>query len=113
LASGSCLGRRRRLDVPRLLFDNLVGATEDRPRDLSCGGSLARATSLTAAIRMKVLAGAALNRIVEGRKWLARLLELQPDFTVVAFRAYAERFVPEEMLLLYIEGLRKAGLLEE
>jgi hypothetical protein len=77
------------------------------------GGALREQPRYTAAIRMKVLAGAALNRIVEGRKWLARLLELQPDFTVVAFRAYAERFVPEEMLLLYIEGLRKAGLLEE
>jgi Flp pilus assembly protein TadD len=67
----------------------------------------------TAAIRMKVVSCACLRRTAEARESLGRLLELQPDFTVTSFRLYAERFVPAKLLLVYIEGLRKAGLPEE
>lgn len=65
------------------------------------------------ALRMKVVSCAHLDRIAEAREYLEQLLGLQPDFTITTFRRYAERFVPPEMALIYVEGFHKAGLPEE
>ena len=62
---------------------------------------------------MKVVSCAHLDRIAEAREYLEQLLGLQPDFTITTFRRYAERFVPPEMALIYVEGFHKAGLPEE
>ena len=40
------------------------------------------------------------------------MTELQPGFTVAKFRTYAASNFPPELLAIYIDGLRKAGLPE-
>jgi len=64
------------------------------------------------ALRIKVVACAQIERIVEARSALSRLLQLQPELTVSAFRDYvANNFAPE-LPAVYVDGLRKAGLPE-
>jgi hypothetical protein len=42
------------------------------------------------------------------------VLELQPALTISGYKAYAARFLsPPEILAIFVEGLRKAGLPEE
>ena len=53
-----------------------------------------------------------LGHIAEARDWLERLLELQPGLTIAKYKAYATFFAPE-LLAVYLDGLRKAGLPEE
>ena len=56
----------------------------------------------------------ALGRIDEARVWLTRRLELQPGLTIAEWKARtATRFASLEILALYEDGLRKAGLPEE
>jgi adenylate cyclase len=65
------------------------------------------------ALRIKVVACAQIDRLAEARSALSRLLQLQPELTVSGFRAYvASNFAPE-LLAVYVDGLRKAGLPEE
>ena len=64
------------------------------------------------AIRIRVVACARMGRIAEAQESLARMIELQPGLTIAGFRAYAARNFPPEVLAVYIDGLRKAGLPE-
>ena len=66
------------------------------------------------AIGVKVVACVHLGRIDEARRWLKLRLELQPGLTVAEWKSRAAvRFASPEILALYVEGLRKAGLPEE
>ncbi len=68
----------------------------------------------TIAMRVKLISLAHLGRTDEARDWLKRLLALWPGLTVAAWRAsYATAVFPPELLALYVDGLRKAGLPEE
>ena len=64
------------------------------------------------AIRTKVVACAHMGLIVEAQEALARTMELQPELTIAAFRSYAITNFPPELLAVYIDGLRKAGMRE-
>ena len=50
--------------------------------------------------------------IVEAQEALARAMELQPELTIAAFRSYAITNFPLELLAVFIDGLRKAGMRE-
>jgi hypothetical protein len=65
------------------------------------------------AIRSKVALCGHLGRIEEGRKWVSRLRELLPTFTIASFAAYAGPIVLPEVVAIYAEGLRRAGVPEE
>jgi TolB-like protein/class 3 adenylate cyclase/tetratricopeptide (TPR) repeat protein len=67
----------------------------------------------SATIRFKVVSYAHLERLDEARDWLKRLLELEPDLTISRWTSYAVRAFSPETVLIYAEGLRKAGLPEE
>jgi TolB-like protein/class 3 adenylate cyclase/tetratricopeptide (TPR) repeat protein len=67
----------------------------------------------TGGIRVKIALCASLGRIDEARHWVARMLELQPGLTVAEMNAYATKFLAPEVLQIYVEGLRKAGLPDE
>ena len=45
--------------------------------------------------------------------WLQQLVELQPGLTITRLEKYAGALFSPEMLAVYIDGFRKAGLLEE
>ena len=75
--------------------------------------SLRDAPYFESALRNKVAACAHLDRVEEARNEIARLIELQPDLTIATFKArYAVTF-PPEILDIYVEGYRKAGLPEK
>ena len=66
------------------------------------------------AIRMKVVSFAHLGRLDVARQWLKRLLEIQPGLTIAGWKTtYGATFLAPELLDVYVEGLRKAGLPEE
>jgi tetratricopeptide (TPR) repeat protein len=68
------------------------------------------------AMAIKVVLCAQLGRIDEAREWLRRRLELRPGWSTIAewkARGLAVKFASPEILALYVEGLRKAGLPEE
>jgi adenylate cyclase len=66
------------------------------------------------AIRIKMVSFAHLGRIEEARYWLKRLLKLQPGLTIARWKAsYGAPFFAPELLAVYVEGLRKAGLPDE
>jgi TolB-like protein/class 3 adenylate cyclase len=66
------------------------------------------------AIGVRVVSCAHLERIDEAREWLRRRLERQPGQTIAEWKArVAVRWASPEILALYVEGLRKAGLPEE
>jgi TolB-like protein len=67
------------------------------------------------AMAVKVVSCAHLGRIDEAREWLRRRLELQPELTIAEWKARggAVKFASPEILALYEDGLRKAGLPEE
>ena len=75
--------------------------------------SLHDAPHFESALRNKVAACAHLGRIEEARNGLKRLLELQPDLTIARFKARYAVTLPPEVLDIYVEGYRKAGLPEE
>jgi adenylate cyclase len=64
------------------------------------------------AIRIKIVANAHLGLIDEARAELARMLALNPKFTIAAMRALLTPFSAPEFLDIYITGLRLAGLPE-
>ena len=64
-----------------------------------------------AAMRIKVVALAHLDRLDEARTELGRVLAIDPRLTVAGFREYAH-FQAPEVLELYVTGLRLAGLPE-
>jgi adenylate cyclase len=65
------------------------------------------------AIRIKIVANAHLGRLDEARIALARMLELDPKFTIGAMRALGAPSFAPEFLELYLTGLHLAGLPEE
>ena len=65
-----------------------------------------------AAINMKVILCAHLGRLDEARHWLGRLLEIVPGLTIAGYIALLAPIVVPEILALYVEALRKAGLPE-
>jgi hypothetical protein len=64
------------------------------------------------ALRVKIVACSLTERMVEARMALARLMELQPELTIAGFEVYAAKPFAPEVLAVYIDGLRKAGLPE-
>ena len=65
-------------------------------------------------IRCRVIALAHLGRIGEARAALKRELELDPRLTIAAVKAmYAGAGYPPELLAVFVDGYRKAGLPEE
>jgi hypothetical protein len=63
---------------------------------------------------VKMVSCAHLGRIDEAREWLRRRLELQPKLTIAEWRTVGVvKFASPELLALFEEGLRKAGLPEE
>jgi tetratricopeptide (TPR) repeat protein len=76
--------------------------------------SLREQPRYSVAIRIKMVALAHLGRIEEAGSWLKRLLELQPGLTIARWKAsYGATFFTPELLAVYVEGLREAGLPEE
>jgi hypothetical protein len=65
------------------------------------------------ALRNRVVACAHLGRIEEARAWLGRLLEIIPGLTIARYKALRAVYLPPEILNIYVEGLRKAGLPEK
>jgi tetratricopeptide (TPR) repeat protein len=66
-----------------------------------------------AAVNLKVILCAQLDRVDEAREWLDRLLEIVPGLTIAAYRAFLVTALPPELLARYVEAMRKAGLPEE
>ena len=65
-------------------------------------------------IRSRAVACALLGRTEEASEWLSRMLDLQPGLTIAGWKAsFAAATFSPELLELYVEGLRKAGLPEE
>jgi len=77
--------------------------------------SLREQPRYTVAVRMKVVLCAHLGRMEEAQDWLAQLLQLQPDLTIARYKAYAAGLFrrPPEILAIFVEGLRNAGLSED
>ncbi len=67
------------------------------------------------AMRFKLVCLAHLGRTDDAREWLKHVLALQPRLTIAAWKAsYAATSVfSPELLALYTDGLRKAGVPEE
>jgi tetratricopeptide (TPR) repeat protein len=66
---------------------------------------------LVTAMRLKVVANAHLGRLDEARAELSRVLAIDPKLTIAGFREQAVYQAPE-VLELYVDGLRLAGLPE-
>src|SRR5262249_56263614 len=64
------------------------------------------------ALRTRIIACAQVDRLAEAQASLARMLELQPDLTIAAYRVSMSTNFSPQLLDLYSNGLRKAGLLE-
>jgi len=75
--------------------------------------SLSEQPRFLPAVRLKLVLCGYLGRIEEGNWWLRRVLELHPGLTVAGFGMFATTFFSPELLAIYLEGLRKAGLPEE
>jgi TolB-like protein/Tfp pilus assembly protein PilF len=67
----------------------------------------------TAILRLKAAACGQLGRIEEGRECVRRLRELVPGSTVASAKEFSGSLLPPELLALYLDGLRKAGLPDE
>lgn len=68
----------------------------------------------TSAIRLRVAACAHLGRAEEAREWLKRLLKQQPGLTVTGLTEFWTAIsMATEIVDLWVEGFRKAGLPEE
>jgi adenylate cyclase len=65
------------------------------------------------AISIRGVCCAHLGRMQEARDYLRGQLELQPALTVAKYKAYAGVPFSPEVLAVFVEGLRKAGLPEE
>ena len=63
-------------------------------------------------VRYKVALCGLLCRADEGRRWLGRLLELRPEFTIAAYNIETGRYIPAQHRSIISDGLRKAGLPE-
>jgi len=70
-------------------------------------------TRAMAILRMKAAACGQLGRIEEGRECVKRLRELVPGSTIASVRDFHGSLLSPELLGLYLDGLRKAGLPEK
>src|SRR5262245_40936724 len=75
--------------------------------------SLREEGTFLVALRVKLAACGLLERYEEGNRAVTRLLELHPGLTVAGLKVYLSRMLQPEVVALYVEGLRKAGLPEE
>jgi TolB-like protein len=75
--------------------------------------SFDRDARFTPALRVKLVACAELGRIEEAGQCLRRVLELQPELTIARLKDYAGMSVTPQILSLFADGFRKAGLPEE
>ncbi|HEX9536399.1 MAG TPA: adenylate/guanylate cyclase domain-containing protein, partial [Stellaceae bacterium] len=75
--------------------------------------SLATQPDYRPALRVKVAALVQLGRIDKARDWLKRLIEVQPGLTITRIEAYAGALYSPELLAVFVDGFRKAGLPEE
>jgi adenylate cyclase len=75
--------------------------------------SLRELPRFTTVIRIKVVSCAHLGRIEEACNWVKRLIALLPRSTIAGWKANAMALFSPEILAVYEEGLRKAGLPEE
>ena len=64
-------------------------------------------------VRLKAAMCGHLGLIEEAHKWVTRHLELDPSMTITRFGEIAKSNAAPEMVAIYLEGLRKAGLPEE
>jgi adenylate cyclase len=65
-------------------------------------------------MRLKLVCLAHLGRTDDASEWLKRVLALQPALTIAGWKAsYAFTVLSPELLALYTDGLRKAGVPEE
>ena len=67
----------------------------------------------TPALRVKIVACAELGRLEEAGQCLRRVLELQPELTIARLKDHAGMSVTPQILSLFTDGFRKAGLREE
>jgi adenylate cyclase len=74
--------------------------------------SLREVPRYESALRNRVVACAHLGRIDEARDWLERLLEVTPELTIARYKSLYSAIHPPEIIDLYVDGLRKAGLPE-
>ena len=65
-----------------------------------------------AAINLKVILYALLGRMDEARQWLGRLREIVYGLTIAKYKEFLGPILAPEILALYLEALRKAGLPE-
>ena len=64
------------------------------------------------AIRSKVVACVQLGRIDEARKQLERMLEQHPGSTIAKWQASVSQYLPPNVLAVYVDSFRKAGMPE-
>lgn len=67
------------------------------------------------AMRLRFVCLAHLGRTDDAREWLKHVLALQPGLTIAAWKAShaAASALSPELLALYTDGLRKAGVPEQ
>ena len=70
-------------------------------------------TRATAVVGYKAAACGHLGRVEEGNASIKRLRELRPGFTVTRAERALGKFVAPEVLAIFLEGYRKAGLPRE
>jgi adenylate cyclase len=75
--------------------------------------SLSQQPRYTPANSARTISCAHLGRIKEAQDYLRRRLELQPGLTIAKYQAYLGQGLAPEVLAMYVEGFRKAGLPEE
>jgi TolB-like protein len=78
-----------------------------------CDRALYEAPNHPPVLRMKIACCGLLGHLDEGRKWLERLLAVNPDASVSNLRAHYQIVMKKSgCLTAFVEGLRKAGLPE-
>ena len=68
---------------------------------------------MTAVVGVKAVACVCLGRVEEGRECVRRFRELRPGASLAGGRKVWDRVFSPELLVIWIECLRKAGLPEE
>src|SRR5690349_3729605 len=96
-----------------LAFTHLIGRRYEEAVEWA-DRCLREQPRFTSAIRVRVAACAHLGRAEEAHAWLKRLLEDQPGLTVTGLKGFwAAMSMPSEIMDLWVDGFRKAGLPEE
>ena len=67
----------------------------------------------TPVLRVKVVACAQLGRIEEAEHGLRQVLELQPGLTIARLKNHPGMSVTPQILNMFTDGFRKAGMPEE